>query len=65
MTEVIEISPTSRYAVVIPGRVSPSELDRLWMQLDAWWKSDSKFIVLDRGVELVRLDGNDEALSTD
>ena len=60
--EVVKIDPDGKYVLVFPMRLLDEEIDRYTETLDNWWSGDSAspFLLIDGGVQVVRLDRDGE-----
>jgi len=60
--EVVKIDPDGKYVLVFPMRLLDEEIDRYTETLDNWWSGDSAspFLLIDGGVQVVRLERDGE-----
>ena len=54
-TEVVQIDVSKKYAIVVPKCMSIEQKNKFADLIDYWLKSKATFILLDDGVELVKL----------
>jgi hypothetical protein len=61
---VIKIDPAGRYVFVLPRSATMDEANDLFDYVKEWWDSDKAVMVV-RGIELVRVDGEEETEETE
>jgi len=55
-TQVIEIIPNGKYVILVPERITMSEVDYLKEIINEWLDSDKQFLLLWGGLTLTRVD---------